>query len=154
MSGKKEKRTRDGHVTPVDCLAALDCRVICCLSYSSNLPCAAAVTFSAFFDGKTGPNLLLKMESSHLASLPMFLYQQRTKQARSPNRFDRSDCLNRWSCVNAQPDARFLHVLDLIERGEFGWADYFAPVVESVRGSRDFYLVANDFPSYIQTQVG
>lgn len=51
-----------------------------------------------------------------------------------------------------QPDARFLHVLELIKQGTFGWEDYFTPVVDSITGSRDFYLVANDFPSYIETQ--
>ena len=51
-----------------------------------------------------------------------------------------------------KPDGRFLHVIDLVQRGTFGWEDYFKPIIESVTGSEDRYLVANDFPDYIEMQ--
>ncbi|GMH36665.1 hypothetical protein BSKO_04538 [Bryopsis sp. KO-2023] len=54
--------------------------------------------------------------------------------------------------VNFKPDSRFLHVMELIRNGTFGWADYFQPVLDSVTGSSDFYLLANDFPSYLEAQ--
>ncbi len=49
------------------------------------------------------------------------------------------------------PDARFTHVCDLIRRGAFGWPDLFAPLVDSITHG-DYYLVANDFPSYLDAQ--
>ncbi len=48
-----------------------------------------------------------------------------------------------------QMDPRFLHVVDMIRNGVFGWADYFAPLCDSITGP-DFYLLANDFPLYIK----
>ena len=42
--------------------------------------------------------------------------------------------------------------LDLIRSGTFGWADFFAPLVASISGGGDFYLLANDFPSYCDAQ--
>ena len=35
----------------------------------------------------------------------------------------------------------------------FGWADFFEPLVDSVTTGADYYLLANDFPSYIDAQV-
>jgi starch phosphorylase len=54
----------------------------------------------------------------------------------------------------AQPDSRFEHVVGLIRKGVFGWADFFEPLVDSITTGGDFYLLANDFPSYIEAQVG
>lgn len=51
-----------------------------------------------------------------------------------------------------RPDGRFKHVIDLIKNGIFGWEDYFTPLIESMTGSEDMYLVANDFPAYIEIQ--
>jgi len=51
-----------------------------------------------------------------------------------------------------RPDGRFQHVIDLIQGGTFGWEDYFKPLIESVTGANDQYLVANDFPAYIEIQ--
>lgn len=51
-----------------------------------------------------------------------------------------------------RPDGRFLHVVDLIQKGTFGWEDYFKPLIGSVSGAKDLYLVANDFPAYIEIQ--
>lgn len=51
------------------------------------------------------------------------------------------------------PDARFLHIVDLIRKGTFGWADFFGPLCQSVTGAGDFYLLANDFPSYLEAQL-
>ena len=43
--------------------------------------------------------------------------------------------------------------MGLIKQGEFGWDDFFQPMVESITTGADFYLLANDFPSYIEAQV-
>ena len=51
-----------------------------------------------------------------------------------------------------QPDQRFLTTVDLVRSGHFGWEDYFQPLVSSILGT-DYYLLAHDFPSYIETQV-
>jgi len=54
-----------------------------------------------------------------------------------------------------QPDPRFVKVLQSIKDGDFGWEDYFLPLVESVMGDvgGDFYLLANDFPLYLEAQA-
>lgn len=52
-----------------------------------------------------------------------------------------------------QPDPRFLHVVELVRKGTFGWEDFFEPLMESITTGGDFYLLANDFPSYIDVQV-
>ena len=52
-----------------------------------------------------------------------------------------------------QPDSRFEHVVSLIRKGVFGWADFFEPLVDSVTTGADYYLLANDFPSYIDAQA-
>ena len=52
-----------------------------------------------------------------------------------------------------QPDQRFEHVVSLVRNGTFGWADFFEPVMESITSGGDYYLLANDFPSYIEAQV-
>lgn len=50
-----------------------------------------------------------------------------------------------------QPDSRFNHVVNMIRTGTFGWADYFAPLVDAITFS-DYYLLANDFPAYLDAQ--
>ena len=40
----------------------------------------------------------------------------------------------------------------MIRSGVFGWEDYFVPVVDAITVT-DFYLLANDFMSYIETQA-
>jgi hypothetical protein len=55
-------------------------------------------------------------------------------------------------CV-AQTDARFEHVLSLIRSDTFGWADFFEPLVNSISSGGDFYLLANDFVSYLEAQA-
>ena len=54
--------------------------------------------------------------------------------------------------MQMRPDQRFLDTVDLIRSGHFGWEDYFQPLVSSILGT-DYYLLAHDFPSYIETQV-
>ena len=54
---------------------------------------------------------------------------------------------------SVQPDQRFEHVVSLIRKGTFGWADFFEPVMDSITSGGDYYLLANDFPSYIEAQV-
>ena len=41
----------------------------------------------------------------------------------------------------------------MIRKGEFGWEGYFDQLIESLSGSSDYYLLANDFPSYLETQA-
>ena len=53
----------------------------------------------------------------------------------------------------AQPDPRYEHVLSLIRSDMFGWADFFEPLVNSISAGGDFYLLANDFASYLEAQV-
>lgn len=62
--------------------------------------------------------------------------------------------MSRQPCSHVQPDPRFEEVLNLIRRGEFGWEHYFQPLVDSVTGAGDFYLLGNDFGSYLDAQVG
>ena len=52
-----------------------------------------------------------------------------------------------------QLDPRFKRVTGLIKGGEFGWDDFFEPMVSSITTGSDYYLLANDFPSYIEAQV-
>jgi len=49
--------------------------------------------------------------------------------------------------------AEFSRAIHLVQCGEFGWADYFQPVVDSVTGGRDYYLLANDFQSYLEAHA-
>ena len=49
------------------------------------------------------------------------------------------------------PD-RFNEAVGMISRGEFGWSDFFQPLVDNISGSTDFYLLANDFLSYLEAQ--
>ncbi|KAK9859846.1 hypothetical protein WJX84_005863 [Apatococcus fuscideae] len=53
--------------------------------------------------------------------------------------------------IQLRPDQRFLDTVDLVRSGHFGWEDYFQPLVSSILGT-DYYLLANDFPSYVDTQ--
>lgn len=53
-----------------------------------------------------------------------------------------------------QPDPRFDAALGMIREGVFGWEGYFEQLIESLNGSSDYYLLANDFPGYLEAQVG
>ena len=44
-------------------------------------------------------------------------------------------------------------MVGLIRNGTFGWADFFDPLMDSITTGSDFYLLANDFPAYIDAQV-
>jgi starch phosphorylase len=44
-------------------------------------------------------------------------------------------------------------VVRSLRSGAFGWEDYFAPILDAITTGGDYYLVANDFVSYIETQV-
>lgn len=52
-----------------------------------------------------------------------------------------------------QVDPRFENAVAMIRNGTFGWGDYFEPVLDSLSSSNDYYLLANDFPSYLEAQV-
>merc|ERR1712224_1072190 len=47
--------------------------------------------------------------------------------------------------------SEFEEVCQMIRSGTFGWPDYFSPIVDSITGEMggDYYLVANDFPGYL-----
>jgi starch phosphorylase len=50
-------------------------------------------------------------------------------------------------------DQRFADACAAIRHGEFGWADYFAPLVDSITTGSDFYLLGPDFASYLEAQA-
>ena len=41
----------------------------------------------------------------------------------------------------------------MIRRGVFGWADFFEPLCAAITGGADYYLVANDFPAYLDANA-
>ncbi|KAG1674983.1 hypothetical protein FOA52_014778 [Chlamydomonas sp. UWO 241] len=49
-------------------------------------------------------------------------------------------------------DPRFDHVVSMIRTGYFGWEDYIGPIVDAISGT-DTYLVATDFPAYLEAQA-
>lgn len=52
------------------------------------------------------------------------------------------------------PAKEFNRVVSMIRSGYFGWAEFLAPLVESLEGAGgDYYLLANDFPSYLEAQA-
>ncbi|GLI61446.1 hypothetical protein VaNZ11_003810 [Volvox africanus] len=54
---------------------------------------------------------------------------------------------------NYRTDDRFNHVVSMIRSGYFGWEDYFSPVMDAITTGGDYYLMANDFPAYIDMQT-
>ena len=52
-----------------------------------------------------------------------------------------------------QLDPEFSATVDLIRSGIFGYEDFFSDVLDSITRGPDYYLLANDFQSYIQAQV-
>ena len=46
----------------------------------------------------------------------------------------------------------FYKIVDQIRSGAFGWADFSHPVCDAVCGGADYYLLANDFESYLDAQ--
>ncbi|GLC34950.1 Acid phosphatase pho1 [Pleodorina starrii] len=54
---------------------------------------------------------------------------------------------------NLRTDERFNHVVGMIRSGHFGWEDYFSPVMDAITSGGDYYLVANDFPAYVDMQA-
>ena len=63
----------------------------------------------------------------------------------------RACCCNIWGALQLDPD--FTATVDLIRRGTFGYEDFFSDVLDSITRGPDYYLLANDFQSYIQAQV-
>jgi starch phosphorylase len=49
-------------------------------------------------------------------------------------------------------DERLLEVYHAIEAGEFGPYEEFEPILYSLREGRDYYLLAHDWPSYLDAQ--
>lgn len=52
-----------------------------------------------------------------------------------------------------QLDPEFTATVDVIKSGMFGYEDFFSDVLDSITHGSDYYLLANDFQSYIQAQV-
>ena len=52
-----------------------------------------------------------------------------------------------------QVDPEFTATVDLIRRGQFGYEDFFSDVLDSITHGSDYYLLANDFQSYLKAQV-
>jgi starch phosphorylase len=50
-----------------------------------------------------------------------------------------------------KPCDRFFAVCDMIRHGAFGWADFFAPIVDSITQG-DYYLLGVDFEAYLKAQ--
>ncbi len=50
-------------------------------------------------------------------------------------------------------DPRFENAVEMIRKGVFGWEGYFEELLDSLSASRDYYLLANDFPDYLDAQV-
>jgi len=55
--------------------------------------------------------------------------------------------------VKRPMDERLYRVLHMISQGFFGPYETFRPVIEPLINRNDYYLVADDFPSYIQAQI-
>ena len=76
---------------------------------------------------------------------PWYVIRRLTKNAQQPQ--------TNMRAVPLQIDPKFQGVVDLIRSGHFGYADYFNDILNNVTTGSDYYLVANDFPSYIEAQV-
>jgi len=50
-------------------------------------------------------------------------------------------------------DPEFKATVDVIRQGVFGYEDFFSDVLDSITHGSDYYLLANDFQSYIKAQV-
>lgn len=59
--------------------------------------------------------------------------------------------LNRYRKIEMDPDLR--NVLDSIEKGTFGDAKIFEPLVATLTVGGDYYLISKDFASYIEAQA-
>ena len=51
-------------------------------------------------------------------------------------------------------DPRFENAVNMIRQGVFGWEGYFEELLQTLSGQRDYYLLADDFPAYLEAQVG
>ncbi|CAI5489372.1 unnamed protein product [Closterium sp. Naga37s-1] len=52
------------------------------------------------------------------------------------------------------PCRNFTRVVGMIRSGYFGWTEFFAPLMDSIDGpGNDYYLLANDFSTYLEAQV-
>lgn len=54
----------------------------------------------------------------------------------------------------SQVDPRFENAVNMIRQGVFGWEGYFEELLQTLSGQRDYYLLADDFPAYLEAQVG
>lgn len=52
-----------------------------------------------------------------------------------------------------QLDPEYKATVDVIRRGVFGYEDFFSDVLDSITHGSDYYLLANDFQSYIKAQA-
>ena len=52
-----------------------------------------------------------------------------------------------------QVDPRFENAVNMIRQGVFGWEGYSEELLQTLSGQRDYYLLADDFPAYLEAQV-
>jgi len=50
-------------------------------------------------------------------------------------------------------DVRFKEVMKMVRMGLFGGASMFEPLLQSLQDSHDYFLLAHDFPSYLEAQA-
>jgi len=74
----------------------------------------------------------------------MFIFGAKTEEVPAARKLIRSK--------EYKPDKRFALVLDLIKKGLFGDSSIFEPIINSLTGGNDFYILGPDFPSYLETQ--
>jgi len=72
----------------------------------------------------------------------MFIFGARADQVPNLRR-------ERW---NFDAPGGFYEIVNQIRGGEFGWADFFNPVMDAVSSENDYYLLANDFEDYLRAQ--
>jgi starch phosphorylase len=52
-----------------------------------------------------------------------------------------------------QPPQEFHRIIGMIRNGKFGDTEYFQELCQTVDGGNDFYLLGNDFSSYLEAQA-
>ncbi|XP_010919434.3 uncharacterized protein [Elaeis guineensis] len=59
----------------------------------------------------------------------------------------------REKAENHRVALQFARVLRMVRDGYFGYEDYFKSLCDSIEGGGDFYLLGNDFASYLEAQA-
>lgn len=88
-----------------------------------------------------GANVEIREE---IGEANMFIFGAKTEEVPAARKLIRSK--------EYKPDKRFTLVLDLIKKGLFGDPSIFEPIINSLTGGNDFYILGPDFPSYLEVQ--